>query len=62
MYEGAGIAGMRERAQSLGGSLEAGPVDGGYLVSVLLPTARDSTARDPAAGHPTVKTGKEEKP
>lgn len=37
--EGTGIAGMRERAQSLGGSLEAGPVDGGYLVSVLLPTA-----------------------
>jgi signal transduction histidine kinase len=36
--EGTGIAGMRERAQSLGGSLETGPVDGGYLVSVLLPT------------------------
>jgi signal transduction histidine kinase len=36
--EGVGIAGMRERAQSLGGSLEAGPVDGGFLVSVLLPT------------------------
>jgi signal transduction histidine kinase len=35
--EGSGIAGMRERAQSLGGTLEAGPVDGGYLVSVLLP-------------------------
>jgi len=35
---GTGIAGMRERAQSLGGSLEAGPVDGGFLVSVLLPT------------------------
>jgi signal transduction histidine kinase len=36
--EGTGIAGMRARAQSLSGSLEAGPVDGGYLVSVLLPT------------------------
>ena len=36
--EGVGIAGMRERAQSLGGSLEAGPIDGGFLVSVLLPT------------------------
>jgi signal transduction histidine kinase len=35
---GTGIAGMRARAQSLGGTLEAGPVDGGYLVSVLLPT------------------------
>ena len=34
---GAGIAGMRERAQTLGGTLEAGPVDGGYLVSALLP-------------------------
>ncbi|MEU4236347.1 histidine kinase [Actinoplanes sp. NPDC026619] len=36
--EGTGIAGMRERAQTLGGSVEAGPVDGGFLVSVLLPT------------------------
>jgi signal transduction histidine kinase len=36
--EGTGIAGMRERAQSLGGSLEAGAVAGGFLVSVLLPT------------------------
>ena len=35
---GTGIAGMRARAQSLGGTLEAGPVDGGFLVSVLLPT------------------------
>ncbi|HEY0535879.1 MAG TPA: histidine kinase [Actinoplanes sp.] len=41
--EGTGIAGMRERAQTLGGSLEAGPVDGGYLVSVLLPTELHST-------------------
>ncbi|WP_433378202.1 sensor histidine kinase [Actinoplanes sp. CA-142083] len=36
--EGTGIGGMRERAQSLGGSVEAGPVEGGFLVSVLLPT------------------------
>jgi signal transduction histidine kinase len=36
---GSGIAGMRARAQSLGGSLEAGPVDDGYLVSALLPIA-----------------------
>ncbi|MET0419504.1 MAG: histidine kinase, partial [Actinoplanes sp.] len=34
---GTGIAGMRARAESLGGTVEAGPVDGGYLVSVLLP-------------------------
>ena len=36
---GSGIAGMRARAASLGGKLEAGPLpDGGYLVSVTLPT------------------------
>ncbi|MGX6606409.1 histidine kinase [Micromonosporaceae bacterium Da 78-11] len=39
--EGSGITGMRARAQSLGGSLEAGPVDGGYLVSVLLPAVTE---------------------
>ncbi|MGK5684332.1 sensor histidine kinase [Actinoplanes sp. URMC 104] len=39
---GTGIAGMRARAQSLGGSLEAGQVDGGFLVSVLLPTGADA--------------------
>ncbi|MEU8821140.1 histidine kinase [Actinoplanes sp. NPDC048796] len=37
-HAGTGIAGMRARAESLGGQLEAGPVDGGYLVSVLLPS------------------------
>jgi signal transduction histidine kinase len=42
--EGTGIAGMRERAQSLGGSVEAGPVTGGFLVSVLLPTPDESFA------------------
>ncbi|GAA0586068.1 sensor histidine kinase [Paractinoplanes ferrugineus] len=41
--EGTGIAGMRERAQILGGSVEAGPVDGGFLVSVLLPTPDDGS-------------------
>ena len=41
---GTGIAGMRERAQSLGGTLEAGPVDSGYLVSVLLPAASVSVS------------------
>jgi signal transduction histidine kinase len=36
---GSGIAGMRARAASLGGILEAGTVpDGGYLVAVTLPT------------------------
>ena len=38
---GSGIAGMRARAESLGGTLEAGPVDGGFLVSVLLPVAAE---------------------
>jgi signal transduction histidine kinase len=41
--EGTGIAGMRERAQSLGGSVETGPVDDGFLVSVLLPTPDDGS-------------------
>ena len=44
---GTGIAGMRARAQSLGGTLEAGPVDGGYLVSVLLPV--EPQPADPVA-------------
>jgi signal transduction histidine kinase len=36
---GSGIAGMRARAASLGGTLEAGPLPGGgYLVSAVLPT------------------------
>jgi signal transduction histidine kinase len=35
---GSGIAGMRARAEALGGTLEAGPVDGGgFLVSAVLP-------------------------
>jgi signal transduction histidine kinase len=32
-----GIVGMRERAVSLGGELEAGPVDGGWCVSCRIP-------------------------
>ncbi|WP_250030694.1 sensor histidine kinase [Paractinoplanes maris] len=44
---GTGIAGMRARAQSLGGTLEAGPVPDGFLVSVLLPTGDEPPpARD----------------
>ncbi|HEX5204662.1 sensor histidine kinase [Paractinoplanes rhizophilus] len=46
--EGTGIGGMRERAQSLGGSVEAGPVEGGFLVSVLLPTPDNE--HDPDGG------------
>lgn len=37
---GSGIAGMRARAESLGGTLNAGPLpEGGYLVAATLPTA-----------------------
>ena len=39
---GHGIAGMRERAEALGGSLSAGPSsDGGFLVSASLPVGSD---------------------
>jgi signal transduction histidine kinase len=34
---GHGIVGMRERALLLGGSLDAGPADGGFRVRALLP-------------------------
>ena len=38
---GAGLTGMRERAQLHGGTLEAGPTaDGGFAVSVCLPVGR----------------------
>jgi signal transduction histidine kinase len=39
---GHGIAGMRERAEALGGSLSAGPSsDGGFLVAASLPAGSD---------------------
>jgi signal transduction histidine kinase len=44
---GSGIAGMRARAESLGGTLAAGPVDGGFLVSVLLPAPADAPTDAP---------------
>ena len=34
---GAGLRGMRERAESLGGHLTAGPTDDGWLVEAVLP-------------------------
>ncbi|WP_249998060.1 histidine kinase [Actinoplanes sp. M2I2] len=43
---GTGIAGMRARAQSLGGTLEAGPVTDGFLVSVLLPAGGHAVVGD----------------
>ena len=52
--EGSGIAGMRERAVALGGSLQAGPLpNGGFLVTVSLPVAgspaQEGGAREDAA-------------
>ncbi|WP_433653237.1 ATP-binding protein [Micromonospora zamorensis] len=36
---GQGLLGLRERVELLGGRLEAGPVDGGFLVRALIPVA-----------------------
>ena len=38
---GHGIAGMRERATLVGGRLEAGPVDGSYLVEARIPLTQE---------------------
>jgi signal transduction histidine kinase len=35
---GAGLAGMRERAEAIGGTLTAGPFNGGWRVRAVLPT------------------------
>ncbi|AJE80735.1 two component system sensor kinase [Streptomyces albus] len=44
---GNGLAGMRERAGALGGTIEAGPrEDGGFRVSALLPLATASLEED----------------
>jgi signal transduction histidine kinase len=46
---GTGLAGMRERAAALGGTLEAGArPDGGFRVRARLPTAPQAPALDPA--------------
>jgi signal transduction histidine kinase len=50
---GSGIAGMRARAETLGGTLEAGPTpDGGFLVAAVLPTppAPPAPAATPTPG------------
>jgi hypothetical protein len=52
---GHGLAGMRERAASVDGSVEAGPgAGGGFLVAARLPLGRpppaDRTAIAPATG------------
>jgi signal transduction histidine kinase len=41
---GYGIDGMRERAESLGGNLEAGSIPGGYRVRLWIPTQQRSTS------------------
>lgn len=40
---GHGLVGMRERAQMFGGTLEAGPADGGFEVRAHLPATRHAT-------------------
>jgi signal transduction histidine kinase len=48
---GHGLAGMRERAASLGGSCEVGPVNGaGWRVRAEIPVAESPVAESPAGG------------
>ena len=50
---GHGLAGMRERAASLGGSCEVGPVNGaGWRVRAEIPVAESPVAESPAAESP----------
>ncbi|WP_329387891.1 sensor histidine kinase [Streptomyces sp. NBC_01716] len=56
---GYGIVGMRERARSVGGTLEAGSYDGGFRVSALLPLRGrgEDAAEDAAENAPAEGTG-----
>lgn len=53
---GYGIVGMRERARSVGGTLEAGPYDDGFRVAAVLPLREHG---EPAAGR-SADPGREE--
>lgn len=59
---GYGIVGMRERARSVGGTLDAGPYDGGFRVSAVLPLRergeRASDAGAPAGPAKSVEAGR----
>jgi signal transduction histidine kinase len=46
---GYGLQGMRERAEALGGTLEAGPVDDGWRVRICVPSARPAAPDSSAA-------------
>ncbi|MEU8383202.1 histidine kinase [Streptosporangium sp. NPDC048865] len=47
---GSGIAGLRERVRLLGGTLRAGPHDGGFTVTARFPSGRAFEAERAAAG------------
>ena len=49
--DGHGIIGMRERAQLVGGTLAAGPVDGGFVVAASLPVPAPPDADEESGGH-----------
>jgi glucose-6-phosphate-specific signal transduction histidine kinase len=42
---GAGITGMRQRAELLGGSFRAGPREGGWMVQVEIPSGAAKSCR-----------------
>jgi signal transduction histidine kinase len=43
--DGRGVRGMRERAELLGGTLAAGPVDDGWVVEATIPRSDDSSSK-----------------